>query len=178
KIGDKIKQADGTTGVVANVVTLGQTREMFNLTVSEAHTFYVGRDGWLVHNGGNGISSVPKGYILYHYTDEAGAKAIMESGKLLPDARGRVFLTPDQVPASHAKDALFAGNPRYAGKGAYVIEVRVLPETGLGFDPTKATQYNELVHNGTLRNGRQIEIVSASRNTFTEYVSRVASVCP
>ncbi|GAA5534078.1 hypothetical protein Dalu01_02486 [Deinococcus aluminii] len=50
KVGDKIKQADGTTGVVANVVTLQQTREMFNLTVSEAHTFYVGQDGWLVHN--------------------------------------------------------------------------------------------------------------------------------
>ncbi|GBF07726.1 hypothetical protein DAERI_160104 [Deinococcus aerius] len=31
-MGDKIKQADGTTGVVANVVTLQQTREMFNLT--------------------------------------------------------------------------------------------------------------------------------------------------
>lgn len=50
EIGDKIKQADGTTGVVANVVTLQQTREMFNLTVDEAHTFYVGQDGWLVHN--------------------------------------------------------------------------------------------------------------------------------
>ncbi|WP_158235838.1 hypothetical protein [Deinococcus sp. UR1] len=23
---------------------------MFNLTVSEAHTYYVGQDGWLVHN--------------------------------------------------------------------------------------------------------------------------------
>lgn len=52
KIGDKIKQADGTTGLVANVITVEQTREMFNLTVSEAHTYYVGQDGWLVHNGG------------------------------------------------------------------------------------------------------------------------------
>lgn len=50
KIGDEIKQADGTTGLVANVTTVGQTREMFNLTVSEAHTYYVGQDGWLVHN--------------------------------------------------------------------------------------------------------------------------------
>lgn len=50
KIGDKIKQADGTTGLVANVTTVQQTREMFNLTVSEAHTYYVGQDGWLVHN--------------------------------------------------------------------------------------------------------------------------------
>ncbi|WP_230285589.1 polymorphic toxin-type HINT domain-containing protein [Deinococcus sp. 23YEL01] len=54
KIGDKIKQADGTTGLVANVTTVQQTREMFNLTVSEAHTYYVGNDGWLVHNGGGG----------------------------------------------------------------------------------------------------------------------------
>ncbi len=48
--GDKIKQADGTSGVIANVVTVKQTQEMFNLTVSEAHTFYVGNEGWLVHN--------------------------------------------------------------------------------------------------------------------------------
>ena len=50
QIGDKIKQADGTLGVVANVVTVQQTRQMFNLTVDEAHTFYVGTAGWLVHN--------------------------------------------------------------------------------------------------------------------------------
>ncbi|GAA0519848.1 polymorphic toxin-type HINT domain-containing protein [Deinococcus depolymerans] len=50
KIGDTIKQADGTTGLVANVTTVQQTREMFNLTVSEAHTYYVGQDGWLAHN--------------------------------------------------------------------------------------------------------------------------------
>lgn len=54
KIGEKIKQADGTTGLVANVTTVQQTREMFNLNVSEAHTFFAGRDGWLVHNAGNG----------------------------------------------------------------------------------------------------------------------------
>ncbi|GGR43903.1 hypothetical protein GCM10008959_01000 [Deinococcus seoulensis] len=40
KVGDTIKQTDGTTGLVANVTTVGQTREMFNLTVSEAHTYY------------------------------------------------------------------------------------------------------------------------------------------
>ncbi|WP_235910277.1 polymorphic toxin-type HINT domain-containing protein [Deinococcus kurensis] len=50
KIGDTIKQADGTTGLVANGTTVQQTREMFNLTVSEAHTYYVGQEGWLVHN--------------------------------------------------------------------------------------------------------------------------------
>lgn len=48
--GDKIKEADGSVGTVANVITVQQTQEMFNLTVDEAHTFYVGKDGWLVHN--------------------------------------------------------------------------------------------------------------------------------
>ncbi|AFD28243.1 YD repeat protein (plasmid) [Deinococcus gobiensis I-0] len=52
KIGDKIKQADGTTGTVTNVITVQQTQEMFNLTVDEAHTFYVGTNEWLVHNCG------------------------------------------------------------------------------------------------------------------------------
>ncbi len=47
------QEADGTTGVIANVITVQQTQEMFNLTVSEAHTFYVGQNGWLVHNVGN-----------------------------------------------------------------------------------------------------------------------------
>ena len=59
KIGDKIKQADGTTGVVANVTTIQQTQEMFNLTVSEAHTFYVGTNGWLVHNQSRAVPAGP-----------------------------------------------------------------------------------------------------------------------
>lgn len=50
QIGDKIKQADGGMGVVANVVTVAQTQEMFNLTVDEVHTYYIGRDKRLVHN--------------------------------------------------------------------------------------------------------------------------------
>ncbi len=54
KKGDQVKQADGTTGVIANVVTVKQTQQMYNLTVSEAHTFFVGADGWLVHNTGSG----------------------------------------------------------------------------------------------------------------------------
>ncbi|MGM9319739.1 polymorphic toxin-type HINT domain-containing protein [Deinococcus aquaticus] len=54
KIGDTIKQADGTTGLVANVTTVAQTREMFNLTVSEAHTYYVGRmGGWCIMSDTN-----------------------------------------------------------------------------------------------------------------------------
>ena len=50
KAGDRLKLADGSLGTVLNVTTVQQTREMFNLTVETAHTFYVGTNGWLVHN--------------------------------------------------------------------------------------------------------------------------------
>ena len=33
---------------------------MFNLTVDEAHTFYVGENGWLVHNCGPGLDDLSK----------------------------------------------------------------------------------------------------------------------
>ena len=48
--GDKLKLADGRVGEVLNVSTVQKTQEMFNLSVQTAHTFYVGTQGWLVHN--------------------------------------------------------------------------------------------------------------------------------
>ena len=50
KVGDKIKKADGTTGVVKYVNTVAETRMMYNLDVAVADTFFVGTQGWLVHN--------------------------------------------------------------------------------------------------------------------------------
>ncbi|WP_240741115.1 polymorphic toxin-type HINT domain-containing protein [Deinococcus sp. Arct2-2] len=76
KIGDKIKQADGTLGTIANVITLQQTQEMFNLTVSEAHTYYVGDQGWLVHN-----ADAPKPLTLYRAVSEGEYQSIVRTGK-------------------------------------------------------------------------------------------------
>ncbi|WP_425147053.1 HNH/ENDO VII family nuclease [Deinococcus sp.] len=50
KPGDQLKEADGGTGTVLNVLTVQQTQQMYNLTVEVGHTFYVGEQGWLVHN--------------------------------------------------------------------------------------------------------------------------------
>ncbi|WP_174366346.1 polymorphic toxin-type HINT domain-containing protein [Deinococcus sp. JMULE3] len=77
KIGDKIKQADGTTGLVANVTTVEQTREMFNLTVSEAHTYYVGQDGWLVHNCDDHIVLGLDKWGLGHTANAVGGRTLM-----------------------------------------------------------------------------------------------------
>lgn len=104
KVGDKIEQADGTTGVVANVVTLQQTREMFNLTVSEAHTYYVGQDGWLVHNQSiNQFDLVPYrpsnsafGLENHHGIMDAWAKYNVPGYKTRAGGAPTIALTPTQ----------------------------------------------------------------------------------
>jgi hypothetical protein len=50
KVGDQIKQAGGKDGTVNFVQTLAKPATMYNLTVAQAHTYYVGSGQWLVHN--------------------------------------------------------------------------------------------------------------------------------
>jgi hypothetical protein len=48
--GDKVHQADGTTGTVWLKWNVHKTQEMYNLTIDTAHTFFVGEGQWSVHN--------------------------------------------------------------------------------------------------------------------------------
>jgi len=48
--GDAVQNADGTTGVVDAVTVVAESQRMYNLTVADAHTFFVGEGAWLVHN--------------------------------------------------------------------------------------------------------------------------------
>ncbi len=48
--GAHIRKADGRTGMVRAVHIAQQPQLMYNLTVAGAHTFFVGRRHWLVHN--------------------------------------------------------------------------------------------------------------------------------
>ena len=50
KVGDKVRQADGTTGTVRIVKTEQKNQTMYNLDVANLDNFYVGEQGWLVHN--------------------------------------------------------------------------------------------------------------------------------
>jgi hypothetical protein len=45
-----VRRADGTFGAVEAVRLVVRPALMYNLTVAEAHTFFVGEEGWLVHN--------------------------------------------------------------------------------------------------------------------------------
>jgi hypothetical protein len=50
EIGDKIRTADGSSGTVLSVLNVVQARVMYNLEVQDNHDFFVGENGWLVHN--------------------------------------------------------------------------------------------------------------------------------
>ncbi len=48
--GAHIRKADGSYGTVEKIEIVQRAQTMYNLTVSEAHTFFVGVEEWLVHN--------------------------------------------------------------------------------------------------------------------------------
>jgi hypothetical protein len=49
-LGAHVLQANGDYGVVEDMAFVHQPRAMYNLTVAEAHTYFVGEQQWLVHN--------------------------------------------------------------------------------------------------------------------------------
>jgi hypothetical protein len=66
--GTAIQQADGTSGIVQATQLEQRSQVMYNFTVADAHTYFVGAGGWLVHNacGGKipligGGTDLPKG---------------------------------------------------------------------------------------------------------------------
>jgi hypothetical protein len=53
QVGMHIWRTDGTMGAVQSVLQVQQPQRMYNLSVAEAHTFFVGDGEWLVHNCSN-----------------------------------------------------------------------------------------------------------------------------
>ena len=49
-LGAHIADANGRYGIVQSLFVVFQSRLMHNLTVADAHTFFVGEQQWLVHN--------------------------------------------------------------------------------------------------------------------------------
>ena len=48
--GAHVREANGQSGVVGAVTFVPHPQTMYNLTVAQAHTFFVGSGQWLVHN--------------------------------------------------------------------------------------------------------------------------------
>ncbi|ASW54036.1 polymorphic toxin-type HINT domain-containing protein [Plantactinospora sp. KBS50] len=126
-----------------------------NLTVDGVHTYYViaGNTPVLVHNCGDAAKHSVDNLadslgddVFFHYTDEAGHATIMEGGVVKANSKGVSYFAQDMVKSGDANNVLFAGNPRYAGRGSHVIGFRISPDRlGSGVQP------NELVHQGSFR---------------------------
>ncbi len=50
QVGDRVWQGEAGYGLVETVAFVSQPQVMYNLTVAEAHTYFVGEGRWLVHN--------------------------------------------------------------------------------------------------------------------------------
>ncbi|MCB0036462.1 MAG: hypothetical protein KDE51_20660 [Anaerolineales bacterium] len=92
EVGDEIRTAAWTTGTVEAVVTVTQPQQMYNFTVAEAHTYFVGDKKWLVHNAN---CSFDWDHIFDRHSDwgsvaqQSGNKTIFE-GLTEQQIRGRV----------------------------------------------------------------------------------------
>ncbi len=96
QIGAKIRQADGSYGLVESVVFVERTQWMYNLTVAEAHTYFVGVGRWLVHNecGVNFDDFAPSSQTAFSGVYDPA------TGKLLIRPSGDTVLASGEVPAN------------------------------------------------------------------------------
>lgn len=117
QIGDHIVKANGGSSMITAIVAIPQAQVMFNLTVIQAHTFYVGEGQWLVHNqcssllGGSHAqvrAAAKKGLGEVHHMPAASASPLSHGAgpAILMDA------------ADHAKTASY-------GSGNEAVKYRV-----------------------------------------------------
>lgn len=95
---------------------------------------------------------------LYHYTDENGAKAISETGTIRADDRGRVFVTTDEISPQDANNVLFMGT-KGDDCATYRVEITLIDPNDYRLSFEGATQPNELIYYGSIRNGKNAIIV-------------------
>ena len=115
------------------------------------------------YKGGSGVAK-NKQPDLYHYTDADSAKAIQESGMIRTDRQGRIFVTTDQISPQNANNALFMGR-KDNNCATHRIDITLIDPYDNNLTSVGATQPNELIYNGTLRNGRNA-ILTVKENDF------------
>jgi hypothetical protein len=101
-IGAHVRKADGTFGVVESIGFAYRPQPMYNLTVAEAHTFFVGEQQWLVHNTCDGnvhldpvkVDNRGRWHATEDFTYSGNGKAY-EKGQYVPDEAGFRHLAQD-----------------------------------------------------------------------------------
>ena len=103
---------------------------------------------------------------LYHYTNKENAQSIASSNIILADDKNRVFLTDNQYSPDEVNNALFMGT-KPNGYGDYVVVIFIeVDNPNLVWGFPNATQPNEIVHLGSIRNGRNNVNFYVMENNF------------
>ncbi|MCG8349623.1 MAG: hypothetical protein MI924_17805 [Chloroflexales bacterium] len=124
--GAEVRRLDGGYGVVTRVVLAVRVQPMYNLTVATAHTFFVGDDGWLVHNCGGGKS----------ISTQIPAKKVnqMANRKWTQDAIDEVVNNPFTTRTSTNKATGNTATVYYRQDGHYVVRDDVTGQLVQGSD--------------------------------------------
>lgn len=80
------------------------------------------------------------------------------------DNRGRVFVTTDEISPQNANNALFMGT-RNDDCATHRVDITLMDPNDNNLTANGATQPNEIIYNGTLRNGRNA-ILDVKENDF------------
>lgn len=80
--------ASSGTGILGRIQILTQSQMMYNLTVAQAHTFFVGHGQWLVHNAGPCVSFQKLGGF---------SQDVLTKGYHLNSIVGEINLTPTRL---------------------------------------------------------------------------------
>lgn len=121
--GAHIRKADGSYGAVDSFSFLLRSQAMYNLTVTDAHTFFVGQHEWLVHNDCGGLRFAQQGISR---TFRSGKFAGMTIDEVAAGWRIGIY-SPDDLPI----------NIVVRDRVAYTVNNRSLMKLyRAGFEPT------------------------------------------
>ncbi len=113
-----VPSADGDPGVIETVQFSDAPARMYNLTVEDAHTFYVGVGQWLVHNDSCPIRGARWDENVQRYRDSAGrfASGPSRSNKIVigENMAGRVRPAARKLGASVYRPTRFSAASREA----------------------------------------------------------------
>ncbi|MFN8444518.1 MAG: polymorphic toxin-type HINT domain-containing protein [Caldilineaceae bacterium] len=121
QVGDDVLQADGTTGEVRSVRVVMVTQQMYNVTVDQAHTFFVGRGQWLVHNCG-GIGKAGDFILSHGLSGDSATKSII---KLADEMKVNGFgnLDPIKIIEHNGQKIVVDGHHRLAAARLAKVDV-------------------------------------------------------
>lgn len=151
-----------TPSVFRLVVAVEKSQEMFNLTVDEAHTFYVGEQGWLVHNAD--ISLQQKGGLSdfnlkgFHFQYGKGEFSLRPT--LLPD--GNIDLKIDVV----GKKGMPVPSVREVERYLAANKDQVLSQIGEAIDKNKIAGLSRADQPWAVQQARLIGRALQGKNPF------------